>query len=47
MTDRCYLELRVRGSTFATGLSDASGTVPRFWRGAPVTLPAGIFGPEQ
>ena len=28
--DGIYLELEVRGSTFATGVSDASGTVPRF-----------------
>jgi len=28
--DGVYLELEVRGSTFATGVSDASGTVPRF-----------------
>ena len=28
--DGIYLELEVRGSTFATGVSDESGTVPRF-----------------
>src|SRR5262247_3660235 len=28
--DGIYLELEVRGSTFATGVSDVSGTVPRF-----------------
>ena len=28
--DGVYIELEVRGSTFATGVSDASGTVPRF-----------------
>jgi LEA14-like dessication related protein len=28
--DGIYLELQVRGSTFATGVSDASGTVPRY-----------------
>jgi LEA14-like dessication related protein len=28
--DGVYLELEVRGSTFATGVSDASGTVPRY-----------------
>jgi LEA14-like dessication related protein len=28
--DGIYLELEVRGSTFATGVSDATGTVPRF-----------------
>src|SRR3954467_8995735 len=25
-----YIELEVRGSSFATGVSDASGTVPRY-----------------
>jgi LEA14-like dessication related protein len=28
--DGIYLELEVRGSTFATGISNASGTVPRY-----------------
>ena len=28
--DGIYLELEVRGSTFATGVSDASGVVPRY-----------------
>jgi LEA14-like dessication related protein len=28
--DGVYIELEVRGSSFATGVSDASGTVPRF-----------------
>ena len=28
--DGIYVELEVRGSSFATGVSDASGTVPRF-----------------
>ena len=28
--DGVYVELEVRGSTFASGVSDASGTVPRF-----------------
>jgi LEA14-like dessication related protein len=28
--DGIYLELEVRGSRFATGVSDASGTVPRY-----------------
>ena len=28
--DGVFLELEVRGSTFATGVSDAAGTVPRF-----------------
>ena len=28
--DGIYIELEVRGSSFATGVSDASGTVPRF-----------------
>jgi LEA14-like dessication related protein len=28
--DGIYLELQVRGSTFATGVSDASGVVPRY-----------------
>ena len=28
--DGIYIELEVRGSTFATGVSDESGTVPRY-----------------
>ena len=41
--DGVYVKLEVQGSTFATGVSEASGTIPRFGEaviGVPVTVSA-------